>query len=324
MMHQKRAGRVTDALVGLLVDDTIDLVCQYAKQPHLLALHGMACVRYHLPHAGEQPPVLYDPSTDQWEQVDHSQWPDLTEPQGCAVLGDMLHVYALGTASRGQGAQQHVLDMGTGDWTRRPSLPHAVRVQAAAGIIPHMVHVVTSDTLFGFNTVRRRWEKRTKPIFHHYEPGVAVLHEKLYLLSASTGNVGANREMERYDHMTDTWARCAPMLVGRCACAAAASDDAVYACGGITGRGITPTCEVYSPLTDTWSTIADMSMARCSAAAAFVDGVIIVYGGQGSAPSIVTPLVLLSSVERYNPKTDTWTTTAPLPRPMARPLGVVV
>ncbi len=73
--------------------------------------------------------------------------------------------------------------------------------------------------------------------------------------------------------------------------------------------------EVYDPATDTWTTRAPMPTPRGGAGSAVVNDRIYIIGG---AVGFVnnTPFSgfqTLTTVEEYDPATDTWTTKAPMP-----------
>jgi N-acetylneuraminic acid mutarotase len=84
-----------------------------------------------------------------------------------------------------------------------------------------------------------------------------------------------------------------------------------YVIGGVEKTNFTPlnTVFAYDPKTDTWARKKDMPTARCIAAAASVDDIIYVIGG---AIGKIPPGNPINTLEAYDPKTDTWTTKAPM------------
>jgi hypothetical protein len=92
--------------------------------------------------------------------------------------------------------------------------------------------------------------------------------------------------------------------------AAAGPDGQLYVFGGSGPSAILSTVEAYNPATNTWTTKASMPTARAALAAApGADGQLYVFGGTrfiGIIPSV-------STVEAYNPATDSWTTQASMP-----------
>jgi N-acetylneuraminic acid mutarotase len=71
--------------------------------------------------------------------------------------------------------------------------------------------------------------------------------------------------------------------------------------------------EVYNPFTDTWVTKASMPTARTGLAVGVINGILYAVGG--NAPVGVGGVHVLSTVEAYDPATNTWSTKAPMPTP---------
>jgi N-acetylneuraminic acid mutarotase len=71
-----------------------------------------------------------------------------------------------------------------------------------------------------------------------------------------------------------------------------------------------------SAQTATWSTKAPMPTSRCCVAAGAINGIIYVVGGEIPAGG---PNIALSTVEAYDPKTNSWTAKSPMPTPRYYP-----
>jgi len=88
-------------------------------------------------------------------------------------------------------------------------------------------------------------------------------------------------------------------------------DGKIYVIGGAPFQyGGTTVVEEYNPAADTWTRRADMPTARQGLVAAAVDGIIYAIGGNCGQP---IGDVDLSTVEAYDPATDTWTKKADMP-----------
>ena len=127
---------------------------------------------------------------------------------------------------------------------------------------------------------------------------------------------GANTNLTRvYNINTDSWS------AGTAAPLPARSDAAygetvhggfLYVIGGGNSGAPLSDVERYDPVLDAWVTLSPMPTARAGAVAAVIDDGIFVIGGRASAsgpcsgPSMTT-------VEKYDIDTDTWTAVAPLP-----------
>lgn len=88
-------------------------------------------------------------------------------------------------------------------------------------------------------------------------------------------------------------------------------DGKIYSIGGTYYSEPVNTLEVYDPATDTWSRKADMPTARQGLSANVVNGKIYAIGG-GDVSSYSNPKAF-STVEEYDPETDTWTTKTEMP-----------
>ena len=112
------------------------------------------------------------------------------------------------------------------------------------------------------------------------------------------------------------WAAKADMPTGRMALSTSAVNESIYAIGG--RRGTTPievlaTVEAYNPSTNTWAKKASMPTPRYWLSTATVGGILYAIGGTSSPfAGYFKPL---STVEAYDPVTDTWTSKADMPTP---------
>ncbi|XP_046922381.1 kelch domain-containing protein 7B [Lynx rufus] len=80
----------------------------------------------------------------------------------------------------------------------------------------------------------------------------------------------------------------------------------LFLAGGIRGSGAKAVCSnevfCYNPLTNIWSQVRPMQQARAQLKLVALDGLLYAIGGE-----------CLYSMERYDPRTDAWTSRAPLP-----------
>lgn len=106
------------------------------------------------------------------------------------------------------------------------------------------------------------------------------------------------------------WTELAPMSEARASLAAAAYDNAIYAIGGDTEKGVTGLVERYNPQTNSWKTLKAKKTAVSSVSAAVIGGEIYVPGGKladGTATNVL---------EVYDPQRDTWQERTALPIPV--------
>lgn len=79
--------------------------------------------------------------------------------------------------------------------------------------------------------------------------------------------------------------------------------------GSITTEGVSNCLYVFDQTEIGWQSRAKMHMSRSQFSLVIVDGCLYAVGGQDGVE-------ILSSVERYDPSTNTWTLVRPLPRPL--------
>jgi YVTN family beta-propeller protein len=133
--------------------------------------------------------------------------------------------------------------------------------------------------------------------------------------------------MQVYDPGTGSWvAKAQASSRGRTMGAALGgklyvAGGCVYAdCNGLTSNLV----EAYDPTTDTWSTVASIPTARHYAASAVIDGKWYVAGGQGNCAPCNTQENLFTTLEVYDPSTNTWTTKASMPATRSSVQGAAV
>ena len=115
-----------------------------------------------------------------------------------------------------------------------------------------------------------------------------------------------------YDPATDTWTEKTPMPTERGRLGVAVVDGVLYAIGGTTSSPVTNygVVEAYDPTRDWWTPRAGMPTARYGLGVAVVNGVIYAVGGFAIQDNVAK---WLSTVEAYDPVSDSWTTRAPMP-----------
>jgi len=105
-----------------------------------------------------------------------------------------------------------------------------------------------------------------------------------------------------------TWTKKANMPTARGGISTCVLNDKIYAIGGGSANGYTPTTEEYDPSSDTWAKRNDMPTTRGDASASAVDGRIYVMGGYGQGQPVE-----FSTVEEYDPKSDKWKRKSDMP-----------
>jgi|GEM_PF-1329996 len=153
------------------------------------------------------------------------------------------------------------------------------------------------------------WYSMANSIYYRQYSYVATADNKL-IVAAGVGN----NVTEIYDPNLGYWYQGANFPgTTRANGSAVGIGSKFYLIGGCLNSdcngGVTNQVAVYDVSTNEWSSVAGMNEPRATFAAAAYDGMIYVAGGTSHCGACVP----LSSVERYNPYTNTWEYVASLP-----------
>ena len=140
-------------------------------------------------------------------------------------------------------------------------------------------------------------------------PMAAVIGGRISVAGGAPDSAG--RALEAYEPATDRWTTLPPMPTGRNHIAGAAIGGKLYVVGGRPPLTLA-VLEVFDPATARWETGAPMPTGRSGHAAAVVSGCLYVFGGEGN-PS--TPSGVFPQTELYDPRSNTWTSLAPMLSP---------
>ncbi|XP_076203122.1 kelch-like protein 4 isoform X2 [Aptenodytes patagonicus] len=143
--------------------------------------------------------------------------------------------------------------------------------------------------------------------------GVAMLEGPMYAVGGHDGWSYLNT-VERWDPQARQWNYVASMSTPRSTVGVAALNSKLYAVGGRDGSSCLKSMECFDPHTNKWSICASMSKRRGGVGVATYNGFLYAVGGH-DAPASNHCSRLSDCVERYDPKTDAWTTVAPLSVP---------
>ena len=138
---------------------------------------------------------------------------------------------------------------------------------------------------------------------------------KVYAVGGEASGGKYLASVERFDPATNTWEVLPSMSTGRCTHGMAAVGGKIYAVGGWATGGLLSSVERFDPATNTWEALPPMSTARYALGVAAVGGKIYVVGGEASGGSRLSSVETggrLSSVERFDPATNSWEALPPM------------
>ena len=224
--------------------------------------------------------------------------PDLTDPQKIIAMAPQAN---------------------DGTWTKKADMPTArANLPANAGVVNGKIYVIGGrsadanlSTVEEYDPAKDKWTTKADMPTARRGLAICTLNGNIYAIGGWSGLTERTSAMEEYDPARNIWTKKANMPGGgRGSMGAAAVNGKIYAIGGW-GAGVPLSIvEEYDPLTDKWARKTDMPKARGYLSDSVVDGNIYAIGGD---VGVFQNPVMVSTVEEYDPVTDTWTTKADMP-----------
>jgi N-acetylneuraminic acid mutarotase len=249
-------------------------------------------------------------------------------PRTSVVLSSSVvdgKIYAIGGGPYRLGVDcVEEYDPGTDTWTSKAGMPTARRTAVSSAVNGKIYVIGGSKGLFdaALSTVEQydpatdTWTTKANMPTARVYLSSSVVDGKIYVLGgARTFQGTVLSTVEQYDPATDTWTTKAEMPTARNSPSASVVNGRIYVIGGAPGGGQwfqgLSTVEEYDPATDTWASKADMPTARTLFSTSVVNGRVYAIGGDRSDPP--PPNGRFSTVEEYDPATDSWTRKADMP-----------
>ncbi|XP_010300123.2 kelch-like protein 4 isoform X1 [Balearica regulorum gibbericeps] len=229
-------------------------------------------------------------------------------------------LYAVGGMDATKGTTTiEKYDLRTNSWIQIGTM-NGRRLQFGVAVIDNKLYIVggrdglkTSNIVECFNPVTKVWTIMPPMSTHRHGLGVAMLEGPMYAVGGHDGWSYLNT-VERWDPQARQWNYVASMSTPRSTVGVAALNSKLYAVGGRDGSSCLKSMESFDPHTNKWSLCASMSKRRGGVGVATYNGFLYAVGGH-DAPASNHCSRLSDCVERYDPKTDAWTTVAPLSVP---------
>ncbi|XP_030353165.1 kelch-like protein 4 isoform X2 [Strigops habroptila] len=217
-------------------------------------------------------------------------------------------LYAVGGMDATKGTTTiEKYDLRTNSWIQIGTM-NGRRLQFGVAVIDNKLYIVggrdglkTSNIVECFNPITKVWTIMPPMSTHRHGLGVAMLEGPMYAVGGHDGWSYLNT-VERWDPQARQWNYVATL------------NSKLYAVGGRDGSSCLKSMECFDPHTNKWSICASMSKRRGGVGVATYNGFLYAVGGH-DAPASNHCSRLSDCVERYDPKTDAWTTVAPLSVP---------
>ncbi|XP_018428311.1 PREDICTED: kelch-like protein 5 isoform X2 [Nanorana parkeri] len=254
----------------------------------------MEAMKYHL--LPERRPMLQSPRT---------------KPRKSTV--GML--FAVGGMDATKGATSiEKYDLRTNVWTP-VAIMNGRRLQFGVAVLDDKLYVVggrdglkTLNTVECYNPKTKTWSVMPPMSTHRHGLGVAVLEGPMYAVGGHDGWSYLNT-VERWDPQARQWNFVASMSTPRSTVGVAVLGGKLYAVGGRDGSSCLKSVECFDPHTNKWTLCSQMSKRRGGVGVATWNGFLYAIGGHDAPASNLTSR-LSDCVERYDPKTDMWTSVA--------------
>ncbi|XP_061092693.1 kelch-like protein 4 isoform X1 [Conger conger] len=259
----------------------------------------MEAMKYHL--LPERRPMLQSPRT---------------KPRKSTVGA----LYAVGGMDATKGSTTiEKYDLRTNRWIQ-VGIMNGRRLQFGVAVIDNKLYVVggrdglkTSNMVECYNTITKVWSTMPPMSTHRHGLGIAVLEGPMYAVGGHDGWSYLNT-VERWDPQARQWNYVASMSTPRSTVGVASLNGKLFAVGGRDGSSCLRSMECFDPHTNKWSMCAPMTKRRGGVGVATYNSFLYAVGGH-DAPASNHCSRLSDCVERYDPKTDTWTTVSSLSVP---------
>jgi N-acetylneuraminic acid mutarotase len=198
-----------------------------------------------------------------------------------------------------------------GTWMVGSPMPNP-RTEVTAVTLNNTLYVIGGFTADGiitnlverYNFSSNSWDENIKPLpisLHH--ASATTNGEKIYVIGGYFGDWIPSNQLFIYDPITNNWTAGPSMPTSRGSPVSNFVNDKLYVIGGDSNDNSLSNVESYDPTTGNWTILSPMPTDRHHAASAVVNNEIYVIGGR-----ITDSLVNVDIVEKYDPKSDNWTT----------------
>jgi len=167
---------------------------------------------------------------------------------------------------------------------------------------------IASNSLYEYHLALDEWIEKTPMPTARFNLASACVENKIYVIG---GDYLLDKN-EMYDPASDTWQTLAPMPCPRQHIKAAVVDNKIYIIGGLESSSTVSTKnQVYDPQTNTWQELAPIPKSKHNYSTVVYNDKIYIFGGDTQDGGDIWAQT--SSVEVYDPATNSWDTAAPLP-----------
>jgi N-acetylneuraminic acid mutarotase len=200
----------------------------------------------------------------------------------------------------------------TNTWTRKASMS-VPRRQLSTSVVSGKIYAIGGktqemrsalSTVEEYDPVTDRWNRKSDMPTPRTGLSTSAVNGRIYAIGGRDVAEQALSVVEEYDPVADKWKKKDDMPFPR-TCSNSVVNGMIYAMSYAFG-----TVEEYDPATDTWTGKANVPTTRDFSTSA-VNGRVYAIGG--CSPNWLPGDPFLSTVEEYDPATDTWIKKADMP-----------
>lgn len=265
---------------------------------------------------------MYDPKSNKWIEM-KSMSAQRSSFQTVVLSGK---IYAIGGSVTGDGGigvsvpTVERYDPAVNVWTVLKRM-NTERKYYRLAVIDEKIYAIggsadssVQSSVEVYDSVLNTWTEKAPMSIRRMQFGLEIIGGKIYVIGGCSPNQATNalETVEMYDPAKNKWTKKASMKTPRFSFQTEVVDGKIYAIGGLSIKtGDLPYVEVYDPATDQWTAKKPMHIPRSWFQTAVVNGKIIAIGGWKKVGDYLSTS-LISSVEEYDPKSDTWTEKEPI------------
>ena len=265
----------------------------------------------------------YNSAANQWRKK--KPMPTARSGLQTALLGGKIYAIG-GTIGRQSSSAVERYDPAADRWTSLSPLKNP-REYFQAAVLDGTIYVMggsadatITSSVEAYDSLSNTWTEKAPMPVPKMQFQAEIIGGKIYAVGGlnpvdGVGPAVNSTSVEVYDPATNKWTEKSAMKTPRFSFRTEIAGGKIFAIGGVNDQvNALPSVEEYDPSTDRWSPKKGMNLARSGFQTALANGKIIAIGG-GKKAGYDTRDNFLSSVEEYDPVTDTLTEKAPLHTP---------
>ena len=234
------------------------------------------------------------------------------------IVKDKIFVIG-GFTPKGISGKVEMLNLSTGKWSKRASLPYPLHHLTASTVNEKIYAIGGFKTgfwtpvahTFEYDLTQDKWTKKRPMPTPRGALASVVVNSKIHLIG------GANKPFfrlvntsahELYDPATNSWKTLSPLPTPRDHLGIAEMNGIIYVIGGridVDYKHNLSHNEAYNTKTKKWSRKSDLPTARSGITTQTFKGRVFVIGGESEKKTFIEN-------EAYDPTTNTWETMEPM------------